>query len=113
MQKAVVFLLLTASIASSQPSTPVSPPAFPDSITWHTVSDWGVEGRGWTDVKQFYDRLTAKAVNGALSMQSISGFTPFLRFRGNGEMQNSVLRFGVYTFPRFHVYKAFPWCGRK
>jgi lysophospholipase L1-like esterase len=25
------------------------------------VSDWGVEGRGWTDVKRYYDRLPAKA----------------------------------------------------
>jgi len=61
MHKLFVFLFLAGSIASSQPSTPLSPPASPDSITWHTVSDWGVEGRGWTDVKRFYDRLPAKA----------------------------------------------------
>ena len=63
MHKLFIFLLLTGSIASSQPSTPVSPPASQDSITWHSVSDWGVEGRGWTDVKRFYDRLPAKAEN--------------------------------------------------
>lgn len=61
MHTLFIFILLTASIAYSQPSTPLSPPASPDSITWHTVSDWGVEGRGWTDVKRFYDRFPAKA----------------------------------------------------
>jgi lysophospholipase L1-like esterase len=62
MHTLFVFLFLTASIAfSQQPSTPLSHPASPDSIAWHTVSDWGVEGRGWTDVKRYYDRLPAKA----------------------------------------------------
>ncbi len=61
MQRLIAFLLLASSIALSQQSGSVSTPALPDSITWHTVSDWGVEGRGWGDVKRFYDRLPARA----------------------------------------------------
>jgi len=37
-----------------------TPPAA-DTISWHAVSDWGVEGRGWSDVTRFYDRLPARA----------------------------------------------------
>jgi hypothetical protein len=37
-----------------------TPPAA-DTISWHAVSDWGVEGRGWSDVQRFYDRLPARA----------------------------------------------------
>ena len=48
-------------ICFSQPSLPSTPPAIQDTITWHAVSDWGVEGRGWSNVKRFYDRLPAKA----------------------------------------------------
>ena len=33
----------------------------PDSLTWFDPSRWGVEGRGWTDVKRYYDRLPAHA----------------------------------------------------
>jgi hypothetical protein len=61
MHRLIASLLLTVSLASSQPATPSTPGVSPDSISWHTVSDWGVEGRGWTDVKRFYDRLPAKA----------------------------------------------------
>lgn len=64
MHKLVVSLLLASSIASSQLPSPLSLPTSPDSpdsIVWYTVSNWGVEGRGWSDVKRFYDRLPAKA----------------------------------------------------
>jgi lysophospholipase L1-like esterase len=61
MNKFVVLLLLGSSIASSQLPGPLSLPPSLDSVLWHPVSDWGVEGRGWTDVKRFYDRLPAKA----------------------------------------------------
>jgi hypothetical protein len=30
-------------------------------ISWSDIRDFGVEGRGWTDTKSFYDRLPAKA----------------------------------------------------
>ncbi len=61
MHRLVVPLLLVSSIASAQLPGALSPPTSPDSIIWHTVSNWGVEGRGWSDVKRFYDRLPAKA----------------------------------------------------
>ena len=57
----VVTLLLASSIASSQLPSPLSPQASSDSISWYAVSNWGVEGRGWSDVKRFFDRLPAKA----------------------------------------------------
>lgn len=31
------------------------------AITWHDLSSWRLEGRGWTDTKSRYDRLPAKA----------------------------------------------------
>jgi lysophospholipase L1-like esterase len=32
-----------------------------DSNLWYDIRDLGVEGRGWSDTKSFYDRLPAKA----------------------------------------------------
>lgn len=61
MQRLVALLLIASSIAASQTPTPPSLPAQPDTIAWYTVSNWGIEGRGWTDVKRYYDRLPAKA----------------------------------------------------
>jgi len=61
MQKLLFSLFLASSIASSQQYTPSNLSASSDTITWHTVSDWGVEGRGWSDVKRFYDRFPARA----------------------------------------------------
>ena len=61
MRTLLTLLLLTCSLASSQPSSVSTPAAPQDTITWYMVSDWGVEGRGWSDVKRFYDRLPTKA----------------------------------------------------
>lgn len=36
-------------------------PAVSDEITWHNVEDWGIEGKGWTDTKRYFDRLPGKA----------------------------------------------------
>ena len=33
----------------------------PSDITWYDVRDWGVEGRGWSDTKRYFDRLPGKA----------------------------------------------------
>ncbi len=55
----ILSLFEPASIHAQQ-NTP-SPPATADTISWRAVSDWGVEGRGWSDVKRFYDRLPARA----------------------------------------------------
>lgn len=61
MRGLCILLLLSSSIAFSQPSTAVDLPAATDTISWHQVSVWGVEGRGWSDVKRPYDRFPAKA----------------------------------------------------
>jgi hypothetical protein len=39
-----------ASIAQARPS-----------VTWHDVSTWGIEGKGWSDTERFYDRFPARA----------------------------------------------------
>jgi lysophospholipase L1-like esterase len=31
------------------------------AVTWHDVSTWGVEGKGWSDTERFYDRFPARA----------------------------------------------------
>ena len=28
-----------------------------DGIAWHDPKDTGIEGKGWSDTKRFYDRL--------------------------------------------------------
>jgi len=33
----------------------------PDTLAWHDVKSWGVEGRGWTQTERFFDRLPTKA----------------------------------------------------
>ena len=32
-----------------------------DEISWYNVQDWGVEGKGWTDTKRYFDRLPSRA----------------------------------------------------
>ncbi|MEV6106486.1 SGNH/GDSL hydrolase family protein [Streptomyces sp. NPDC051940] len=32
-----------------------------EAVDWYDVSQWGVEGRGWSDTARFYDRLPARA----------------------------------------------------
>jgi len=32
-----------------------------DGIAWYDVSQWGVEGKGWTDTARYFDRLPARA----------------------------------------------------
>ena len=32
-----------------------------DGLRWRDIREFGVEGRGWTDTKAFYDRLPARA----------------------------------------------------
>jgi lysophospholipase L1-like esterase len=33
----------------------------PADLTWHDVREWGVEGRGFTDVDRYFDRLPGRA----------------------------------------------------
>lgn len=54
-------ILLVSSFALAQSPLPAIAPASQDTITWFTVSSWGVEGRGWSDVKRFYDRFPGRA----------------------------------------------------
>jgi lysophospholipase L1-like esterase len=32
-----------------------------DSLAWHDIRNWGVEGKGWGETERFYDRLPARA----------------------------------------------------
>ena len=61
MNRLLAFLLLATPTAVAQPSPHSPHPAPQDTITWHVVAEWGVEGRGWADVKRYYDRLPASA----------------------------------------------------
>lgn len=36
-------------------------PRIEDGIAWHDVTAWGVEGRGWSETKRYFDRLPARA----------------------------------------------------
>ncbi|GAB2933823.1 SGNH/GDSL hydrolase family protein [Nonomuraea fastidiosa] len=39
----------------------VQPVSVEGDIAWYDVSHWGVEGKGWSDTKAYFDRLPAKA----------------------------------------------------
>jgi hypothetical protein len=58
---AACFLSFFGPPRSQANQGPASKPSASDTISWHAVSEWGVEGRGWSDVKRFYDRLPARA----------------------------------------------------
>ncbi len=48
-------LLLPGSSAFSQAANP------PPACQWHDAREFGVEGKGWSDTRHFYDRLPARA----------------------------------------------------
>ena len=53
----LVFLWMSAAISThAQPHSNAAP-----DIIWADIKQFGVEGRGWTNTKSFYDRLPAKA----------------------------------------------------
>ncbi len=54
------FNALTGSSAESPPDATLNPRA-DGSANWFDIRQLGVEGRGWTDTKAFYDRLPARA----------------------------------------------------
>jgi lysophospholipase L1-like esterase len=65
-------LLAGASAIANQAETETDPDPAPatkdlvpdsDGLVWRDVSDWGIEGRGWSasNTARFYDRLPAKA----------------------------------------------------
>jgi lysophospholipase L1-like esterase len=59
------FLLVTAAAALAAPSIGAAPATKPNTVpadvAWHDVRDWGVEGRGFADTDNYFDRLPARA----------------------------------------------------
>ena len=48
----------------ASPTVDTLPPMTERPFTWHNVQEWGVEGKGWTDLadtKHYFDRLPARA----------------------------------------------------
>jgi len=59
------FLMTAGAIGVEQAAVTIEP-RVEEGMAWYNVaredqSLWGVEGRGWTDVKSYFDRLPAKA----------------------------------------------------
>jgi lysophospholipase L1-like esterase len=53
-----------AYVSSAAPApTPATTTAvkIPDDVVWHDVREWGIEGRGFNDTEQYFDRLPARA----------------------------------------------------
>lgn len=46
------LVALDPNMATTQPG---------DNLLWYNIQELGVEGRGWSDTKEFYDRLPARA----------------------------------------------------
>ena len=40
---------------------PQNPLMLKEEVDWYNVKDIGVEGKGWTDTKRYFDRLPSKA----------------------------------------------------
>ncbi|MFH0991910.1 MAG: SGNH/GDSL hydrolase family protein [bacterium] len=59
MRYASVVLLFALSLHGLAQQTVT--PRIDSSLAWYTVSQWGVEGKGWSDVNRHFDRLPAKA----------------------------------------------------
>ncbi|MBN2023633.1 MAG: SGNH/GDSL hydrolase family protein [Pirellulales bacterium] len=55
-----VAALLAASAAVADEPRPVAPRVDGD-VAWYDVTDWGVEGKGWSDTKRWFDRLPERA----------------------------------------------------
>jgi lysophospholipase L1-like esterase len=51
----------TAAQSRPAATTKASAGGVPDNLTWYDVREWGVEGRGFDDTEQYYDRLPARA----------------------------------------------------
>ncbi|MBN2316351.1 MAG: SGNH/GDSL hydrolase family protein [Sedimentisphaerales bacterium] len=67
MNRTVIFLgtillILTSSLSPVTAREKIDPSlARVETIPWYDIRHLGVEGKGWTDTKSFYDRLPAKA----------------------------------------------------
>ena len=63
-------------------------------IDWYNVQDWGVEGRGFSETKSYYDRLPAKA-NGVVrgAVWSLSLHSAGMSSRFNTDSQDLHVRY--------------------
>jgi hypothetical protein len=55
-----VLLCAAAGLAFGADASDTAAPGT-NNVAWSDIRQFGVEGRGWNDVKNFYDRLPAKA----------------------------------------------------
>jgi len=46
---------------TARPRASTRPATVPADVVWHDVRDWGVEGRGFDDTANYFDRLPARA----------------------------------------------------
>jgi lysophospholipase L1-like esterase len=49
---------MPTTVPNSQPATT---PTIPHDLVWHDLRSWGVEGRGFADTENYFDRLPARA----------------------------------------------------
>jgi len=56
-----LFLLAALTGTSDGAERPSVSPRVDAGIAWYDVSQWGVEGKGWSETARYYDRLPAKA----------------------------------------------------
>lgn len=57
---AVAASQAAATAAPDRTAPPVSPTT-EGNLAWYDVTKWGVEGRGWSDTEQYFDRFPKKA----------------------------------------------------
>ena len=55
------LFLMAASVTAQTAISPLAQTRFDGTNSWFDIRQFGVEGRGWNDTKDFYDRLPAKA----------------------------------------------------
>src|SRR5439155_5745802 len=62
LRSTAVTLVTTALArgATSRPATTESTERL-DNVAWHDVRDWGIEGRGFDDTEDYFDRLPKRA----------------------------------------------------
>lgn len=54
--------LLAQTVPTTAPSTqPTTKPTIPSDLVWHDLRTWGVEGRGFADTENYFDRLPGRA----------------------------------------------------
>ncbi len=53
--------LISAAAGVAATACPRLVSARQDSITWHDVKDWGIEGKGWNETLRYFDRFPSKA----------------------------------------------------